>query len=531
MRRHAPWLLLVFLLPLSTNPTASSVWDSNEAFYTQTPREMLQRGDWLVPHFNDRPRLNKPPLAYWTVAILYRVFGVSLACERWLLAALGMGCVLLTYGIALRLRDSATALLAAGIFATNFRFLVLSRRLLIDILLLTCLLAALLCYLIWRDRRDRRWLWLSAFLLGLGFLAKGPVVSIALAVGVVFTLWRERSEHDELPWKSALLIFAVVSASWYVALGWHEGWRSVVDFFWRENLGRFSHLDYGPQRGPFYYVGVILADFFPWSLLFAAAIVWKIRHWKRLPAEQRSTELLLLLWLAFWFVIFSFSRNKQEYYILPLYPLAAVWVADFALRVDSSRILGALGGVVTAVLGVGLALMAGDLFGSSWLWWLPVAPAGAFAWLAWRRRWRRAAASLSLMYALLFLLFLPRLESYRPVASMAETLAPRVHHQAAQAGYLNLAAPSLRFYLNEPILELFEISEAAALLDSGRPLYLIVTAGDWPELQEATRIRLRLVERRPRLVVTLRTLLQVLLHGGGGDHPGWVQPVLLITNS
>ncbi len=72
------WLLLsVFSLPLFVSLDTSSIWDANEAFYVQTPREMVESSNWLVPHFNGEPRLNKPPLSYWLVAGLYSLFGVS----------------------------------------------------------------------------------------------------------------------------------------------------------------------------------------------------------------------------------------------------------------------------------------------------------------------------------------------------------------------------------------------------------------------------------------------------------------------
>ena len=60
----------------------SSIWDANEAFYVETPREMIERGDFVSPTFNYEPRLNKPVLSYWIVAAFYKVFGVSVGVQR-----------------------------------------------------------------------------------------------------------------------------------------------------------------------------------------------------------------------------------------------------------------------------------------------------------------------------------------------------------------------------------------------------------------------------------------------------------------
>ena len=60
----------------------SAIWDANEAFYVETPREMVERGDYVIPTFNYEPRFNKPVLSYWIVAGFYKVFGVSVGVQR-----------------------------------------------------------------------------------------------------------------------------------------------------------------------------------------------------------------------------------------------------------------------------------------------------------------------------------------------------------------------------------------------------------------------------------------------------------------
>src|SRR5258706_11040232 len=64
----------------------SAIWDANEAFYVETPREMLEANDFLNPTFNYLPRFNKPVLSYWIVAAFYKVFGVSVTVKRFAIA-------------------------------------------------------------------------------------------------------------------------------------------------------------------------------------------------------------------------------------------------------------------------------------------------------------------------------------------------------------------------------------------------------------------------------------------------------------
>src|SRR5678815_5517144 len=91
-------LLAVAVLPYFIGLGDSAIWDANEAFYVETPREMIERGDYVSPTFNYLPRVNKPVLSYWVVAGLYHLFGVSVGVQRIAIAAaalLMIGCVAL----------------------------------------------------------------------------------------------------------------------------------------------------------------------------------------------------------------------------------------------------------------------------------------------------------------------------------------------------------------------------------------------------------------------------------------------------
>ena len=75
-------LLAVAIVPYFLDLGGSSIWDANEAFYVETPREMMEHRDYVTPTFNYEPRLNKPVLSYWIVAGFYHVFGISVAVQR-----------------------------------------------------------------------------------------------------------------------------------------------------------------------------------------------------------------------------------------------------------------------------------------------------------------------------------------------------------------------------------------------------------------------------------------------------------------
>ena len=112
-------LLVAAVLPYFLNLGATSIIDANEAFYAETPREMIESGNYVSPTFNFEPRLNKPPLSYWVVAAFYSVGGVSLGASR-LPIALGAVVIFATAFLLGRQAFSTRAGLLAG-FGLDWR--------------------------------------------------------------------------------------------------------------------------------------------------------------------------------------------------------------------------------------------------------------------------------------------------------------------------------------------------------------------------------------------------------------------------
>ncbi len=51
--------------------------DRDEPRFAEASREMIERGNYIVPYFNNELRLDKPPLTYWVQVASYRIFGES----------------------------------------------------------------------------------------------------------------------------------------------------------------------------------------------------------------------------------------------------------------------------------------------------------------------------------------------------------------------------------------------------------------------------------------------------------------------
>src|SRR5262245_24821088 len=72
--RLLPLLCLIVLPALLLYPCLTfDLLEPDESRYAQIPREMLRRGDWVIPHLQAEPYLDKPPLFYWLVMCSYRL--------------------------------------------------------------------------------------------------------------------------------------------------------------------------------------------------------------------------------------------------------------------------------------------------------------------------------------------------------------------------------------------------------------------------------------------------------------------------
>ncbi len=351
--RRALVLLLLCSLTFFAGLGGPAIADSDEAFYAESAREMIARGDWITPYFNDEPRFQKPILFYWLIAATYTIAGVSEAAARAWSAVSGAGLVLVTFAVGRRWYGDRVGLLAGAIIATSFGAFYMARQALPDLPLAFFMtvatwaaIEALQSAAPARDdgtaapvptpRARRWWLLLSSAAMAFGLLTKGPVaVVLPLGTVVLLMVWERRGRPgarlvpiDITDLALAAVVFLLIAVPWFLSVTVVHGVEYLVRFFFTENVERFATDRYNEPRSVFTYVPVILGGFVPWTaflLLWVPPLVRVLRRQRRLtPAEVR---------LAFWglvpFVFYSVSIGKQPRYVLPcLTPLAILLAAS-----------------------------------------------------------------------------------------------------------------------------------------------------------------------------------------------------------
>ncbi len=341
MRRSLAPLLVLAGLTFFVGLGAPAITDSDEAFYAEAAREMVESGDWLTPAYNYEPRFQKPILYYWLTAATYAVTGPGPAGGRLWSALSGLALVFVTAGLARRWYDDDTALVAGAIVATSFGYVALARMALPDLPLALCItmtIAAALVAVGDRVPRPRHWLLGAALAAALGFLTKGPlaVVIPALVVGPIVAIERRASRLRGSELVAAALLFVAVAAPWYLAMWWQHGTDYLTGFFLGDNLERFATDRFNEPRPWWYYGPVVVGGLVPWApfLLLGLGAVGRMATGR---GGAGSLETRLALWVVVPLVLLSISVGKQPRYVLPLLPPLALLIAHGIMERTRAR--------------------------------------------------------------------------------------------------------------------------------------------------------------------------------------------------
>ena len=293
---------------------AAHLMDPDEGRYAEIAREMLAQKDWLIPHLNLLPYLEKPPLVYWLTAASFKVFGFTAAAARLPSAASALAGLFLAYVLGRALWGSLAGVLGALVLATTAGYVALGRILTLDMTFALFLnLAIGLGYLAFSRARPKLWPWVY-LALALAVLTKGPVA--VLLTGLIWIIW---VQVNHWPWRSLVnikgwLLLALLTLPWLVYVQWR--YPEFFHFFIIEqHFGRFLTPAIHPEP-LYYYIPVLLGLLLPWTWL----LPWAMGRGR---AFRDPDCRFLIIWAAVIVVFFSLSRGKLVPYILPaLLPLA-----------------------------------------------------------------------------------------------------------------------------------------------------------------------------------------------------------------
>ncbi|WP_299521699.1 glycosyltransferase family 39 protein [uncultured Lutibacter sp.] len=323
-KKISPYLIITagLLLFRAFMNYAVPLMDKTEARYAEIARIMAETNNWITPQIDyGVPFWAKPPLSTWLSALSFEIFGVNEFAARFPYLIFSILIILIVGKYAKR--KGLDFFIPAMILLTIPEFLIHAGVVSTDTALAFCVTLVMLSF--WEgihNKEQHIWKYLFFVGVGLGLLAKGPIIIIL--TGPPIFIWLILSKEFKNLWKSfpwflGVLITALVAVPWYYLA--EQKTPGFIDYFIvGEHFKRFLSSGwqgdkYGfPKSQPF---GMI------WVFLIAFAIPWIIILIKKL--WQNKTEifknkwvLYLFLWLLWTPLFFTISKSLIHPYILPV---------------------------------------------------------------------------------------------------------------------------------------------------------------------------------------------------------------------
>ena len=357
--------------------------DRDEPRFAEASREMIERGDYVVPYFNNHLRLDKPPLTYWAQVASYRVFGENDFAARFpsAVAAALVAVSILIRGS--RIGGERVGWRAAIIFTLCLQTFIHAKAAVADMWLVLFVSTAHWSGLEllrdglrnaphqrsnseslreWKVKHSLSYWWFFFYVsLALGFLAKGPIAWVPLlTVGSTIFYAPHLQLGRRFKFVRGILLMLAIVAIWgipalirthgeffTIGIGRHVISRSFATMEGHGGSSLWMYL----LLLPFYFV-TVFGSFFPWSIKLPSLM-------KRLWHDRDNIDNYLLSGTAIIFIIFSLIKTKLPHYTLPAFSLLALLLARHwpETVAASRRSLFETIAVTTACLLIAIALV------------------------------------------------------------------------------------------------------------------------------------------------------------------------------
>jgi 4-amino-4-deoxy-L-arabinose transferase-like glycosyltransferase len=320
-----PLLVVAAALALGVNLNGYRLLDPDEGRNAEVAREMAASNDYLLPHLDGLPYLDKPVVYFAAAALTMEVLGPTETAARLPALLFTLATIAIIVAFARRRWGPDAGWLAGLALATMPIVMAYARATIFDSTLAFCTTAAILAF--WDERPILAWA-----AIGLGALTKGPVaILIPLATTVPHALLTGRPLRSLFP-LLGLATFGLVALPWFIAVS-----ARIPDFphyvFVRETLERVTTPKFHRTAPLWYYLPIVPVAAFPWIVPALA----RVKHWRwawlaRRDNPNAGEAIFLACWVLGPLAFFTVNQSKLPQYVLPLMPAFALTAARLLVR-------------------------------------------------------------------------------------------------------------------------------------------------------------------------------------------------------
>jgi len=360
-------------------------YHSDENYYVESVRNMVESGDYLTPIYRDEKRFAKPILYYWLMSVSYKVFGVSLVSARLTSALFGSLTIGLLYLVAGRLFEGRIAFYSTLILPATFMHFQISRWATTDIVMSFFVLLAIYYFvrLYQSEFEAKRNAYLFYLAMALGFMVKGPpAVIIPGLVALVFLLVaRKPGSLSQMHIGQGLVILSVVIVPWFATMLLLHGDEFKNHIVGAEIKGRLVH----DTPFSFYYLGTLFRYYQPWILFLLAAVLRQLGFCSYSPVSgvsgyfrqitnnikarvrllftpENESILFCYIWILVCLILFTLLRIEHSRYMLPVSSAIAILVAKFFVDMEKRGMDWRgykIPMILTGIIYIGIAVFSG----------------------------------------------------------------------------------------------------------------------------------------------------------------------------
>nr|WP_197541119.1 lipid IV(A) 4-amino-4-deoxy-L-arabinosyltransferase [Xenorhabdus poinarii] len=346
----ALFFVLTYLLPLNSR----LLWQPDETRYAEISREMLQRGDWIVPYFLDVRYFEKPVAGYWVNNISQWIFGDNNFAVRFgSVFSILISALLLARLAMMMWQCRQTAFVSSLIYISMFIVLSIGSYSVLDPMFSLWVTAGIVsCY--WTLKavttKERSLAWcVLGLTCGMAFMTKGFLAfALPVLAMIPITMYLKRFQEMVRFGSLAVLSAILISLPWVIAIALREPdyWHY---FFWVEHIQRFASENAQHIAPVWYYLPILILGVIPWLGLLPGAL---IKSWKE--KKSHPEMFFLFCWFVIPFIFFSIAKGKLPTYVLPFIGPLALMMAKYGVDCVKNGNMKALrtNGLVNVFIGL-----------------------------------------------------------------------------------------------------------------------------------------------------------------------------------
>ncbi|HSP16044.1 MAG TPA: glycosyltransferase family 39 protein [Thermoanaerobaculia bacterium] len=336
---------------------SAPLFDADEGRNGEVGREMAATNDYVVPHLDGLPYVDKPIVYFAAEAAAMEILGPTELAARLPAYLFTLATAIVVFWFARKLWGVDEACVAVIAFLSMPLTIAFARTVIFDSALTFFIVLAIVGFYFAVEEdgiRDSGFgirgavvAWLS---MGLGVLTKGPIaLALPLLVAIPYAIWRKRFRALWSIW--GLVVFIAVIAPWVAAMQ-----RAIPDFLQyvlvTETAQRLTTGALKRTGPPWYFIPYLIGGALPWSIALFKKPTTENREPRtenREPTTENRepTTVFLWLWILVPLLFFSLSQSKRPQYILPLMPAIALLVAR-EVRFRAAAIVMAVFGAAVA---------------------------------------------------------------------------------------------------------------------------------------------------------------------------------------